>query len=176
MAPNEQCGSTWPVSWNIPLCDPAEASHPTENPPSQFGSCGMSPWSYRANRCFLPTWFYFFFPPFSIKKKTHVPASQTILELWDYAKTSCHIIRGAMCWVFFPTVILLFFYFSLSLCNRGIRLLPPPPPSHTHTPVLEGLCILISYCNVYYCCLSNVWRETFVQTSHLGIFASQERT
>lgn len=25
----EQCSSTWPVSWNIPLCDPSEASHPT---------------------------------------------------------------------------------------------------------------------------------------------------
>lgn len=28
----EQCSSTWPVSWNIPHCDPSEASHPTATP------------------------------------------------------------------------------------------------------------------------------------------------
>lgn len=28
----EQCSSTWPASWNIPLCDPSEASHPTVTP------------------------------------------------------------------------------------------------------------------------------------------------
>lgn len=32
MLATEQCSSTWPVSWNIPLCDPSEASHPAVTP------------------------------------------------------------------------------------------------------------------------------------------------
>lgn len=72
--------------------------------------------------------------------------------------------------------------FSSSLCNRGIR--PPPPPLPLPPAIFEALCILISHCSVYCCCLSVAlkhpvfhWRnhgecltqKTLLQTSHLGI-------
>lgn len=73
---------------------------------------------------------------------------------------------------FFPPPPFRWNCFSSSLCNTGIC--PPSlPPA-----IFEGLCILISHCGVYYCCLSVFhWRnhgecltqKALLQTSHSGI-------
>lgn len=120
----EQCSSTWPVSWNIPLCDPCEASHPTVNPlpPSLSLDPEECPHGLTEQ---TTTPASFGFP--AKKKKKKVPGSQTSPPTIGLCFSSFHSIWEDC--VVSP----------LLLCNGDATWLQPPA-------IFKASCVLICYC------------------------------
>ena len=150
----EQCSSTWPVSWNIPLCDPSEASHPTVTLlllpvwiPRNVPVVPQTKTTAAAN---------FGFPNLKKKKTEVLPAVQTSHLLWDYVIV-LFISSGR-------NVLFFFFFFTAtcfpepglffrSLCNWGCN-----------TPAAPGYFWSLLCCDqlaaVYYGCLSVMLMHT----------------
>lgn len=135
MVATEQCNGTWPVRWNIPLCDPVEASHPTENPSIPPPHSVWILWNVPVvpqSKPLRAANFDFF--PALRKARPSQPATPLTAGL---CYSSSHIIWEEC--VVFP---LCSFAATVSLCRRATGIQRDCRP-HLF---LKPFCVLISHC------------------------------
>lgn len=131
----EQCSSTWPVSWNIPQCDPWEASQPTVSPLpppcSDPEECPCGPVDQPAR----PANFGFLIWNKNLARHLTMGLCYSFLSStfsWEECVVSSVVVfHGDM---FFRCRIVF-----QSLCNEATTWQPP-------TAIFETSCVLISYC------------------------------